>query len=597
MVRLGTVGSWLLLSQLIFHSPAGFAQQSEERQRAPADATVNVTIEGVDGELEDNVQGYLSIMELDGKAAPARFRLRFLQRRGEEQIRQALAPFGYYQPTIESSLELVGSTWQVHYSIAPGEPVRLDEIDIRILGDGREDPKFQKLLKQHRLVSGNVLHHEAYESLKRQLRNLATERGYYNARFTEQQVKVELTDLSADVTLFFDTAVRYAFGETTFCCTELDNDFLHRFRNYEAGDPFQTRELLDLQVALSGSQYFSSIEVAPDWENRQDGSVPITVDVEANKRDRYQFGLGYGTDTGARATVGFDRRWVNARGHKLNSILRLSQVQNTGFVSYIIPGTDPVTDQYSLTGEITDRSYQEQRSTLYRFTARDTRHFNNWQRTYQLGWQREDFAFGDQPMRSSNFLIPSVEVSLVESTSVADNRNLVEDGYRVSANLQGASSSLLSETSFVSARLSAKWVHSYTEKFRMLLRGEAGGMAVSNFSSLSPSLRFFAGGDYSVRGYEYEQLGPRNEEGVVTGGRYLVTGSVEFDYKVADSWRVAVFSDFGNSFMDWPVTIKQSYGIGVRWISPIGPVRLDVAQAVDEPGNPWRIHLTLGPDL
>ncbi|MDX1706229.1 autotransporter assembly complex family protein [Pseudidiomarina sp.] len=597
MVRLGTVGGWLLVSQLILHIPASFAQESEERQRAPEDAKVKVTIEGVDGELEDNVRGYLSIMELDGKAAPARFRLRFLQQRGEEQIREALAPFGYYKPTIESSLELTGSNWEVYYSIAPGEPVRLDQIDIRILGDGKDDPKFQKILTDYGLTSGNILRHSAYETLKTRLRNLATERGYYNARFTEQTVQVELTDLSADVTLYYDTSVRYSFGETTFCCSELNNDFLHRFLNYEEGDAFQTRELLDLQVALSGSQYFSSIEVAPDWQNRGDSTVPITVDIKPNERDRYQFGLGYGTDTGARATVGFDRRWVNAKGHKLNSILRLSQVQNTGFVSYIIPGNDPVTDQYSLTGEITDRSYQEQRSTLYRFTARDTRHFNNWQRTYQLGWQREDFAFGDQPTRSSNFLIPSVEVSLVESTSLGDNRNLVEDGYRISAYVQGASSSVLSETSFVSAQLSAKWVHSYTDKFRMLLRGELGGMAVSDFSVLSPSLRFFAGGDYSVRGYEFEQLGPRNEEGVVIGGRYLATGSVEFDYRVAESWRLAVFSDFGNSFMDWPVTIKQSYGIGVRWISPIGPVRFDVAQAVDEPGNPWRIHLTLGPDL
>lgn len=569
------------------------AQQQQQR----AEATLKVNYTGVDGELADNVESYLGILEYADQPAPSIFRVRFLARRGETEIKQALTPFGYYHTDIETQIINNAQQIEVRYAIDLGERTRISDVAINVKGALGQDEAYKELRKRFPVKVGEPLLHADYERVKTMLRNLAAERGYYDAEFTEQKLQVELSDATAAIVLTYASGERFRFGSVSICCNHLSSEFIERYFQFEEGDLFHTRDLLDLQVALAGSDYFETVEVAPLWQEAEDQQVPVSIRVTPNQRDFYQVGPGYGTDTGARLTLAFDRRWVNDRGHRLSSLLRLSQVQSTGFVDYIIPGKDPARDQYSVTGEVIDRSYEELQSTLYRTGVRDTRHYDRWQRTYQLSYQQEDFRFGTDPRETSNFLVPSAEFSYVSSNLDPLNRNLIDSGYRVSARLQGASDSVLSSASFYSLTLSGKAVYSLNEQWRILARAELGAMETNTFEEISPSLRFFAGGDHSVRGYAYQQLGPTNDEGVVVGGRYLGVASAEIDYLVAPNWRIALFTDTGNSGMDWSMSWKQTYGVGLRWLSPIGPVRLDVAQAVDEPDKPWRLHLTIGPDL
>lgn len=563
----------------------------------PPDAKLAIKIDGIEGELLSNARIFLSLKTLEGETVPSIFRVRYLTRIGEQEIRNALEPFGFYNANVTSEIDENEDIWTVRYIVDIGPVTTYDRVDIQLVGNAQNDSAFQKLLQTQKPYSGQVFNHVAYERFKANLRNLAAERGYYDASFTEHTVKVETTQQVANVSLVFDSGERYLFGDTTFCCAFLGAPLLERFVQYRSGEPFNTRKLLDLQVDLAGSDYFNRVEVSPQWQNTEDNRVPIDVALTPNERDRYQVGLGYGTDTGARITLGFDRRWVNDRGHRLSSVIRLSEVQNTGFVSYIIPGNNPARDSYSFNGEITDRSFEEQRSTLYRTSFKDLRHYDRWHRTYQLAYQREDFAFGDEPTESSSFLIPSVEWSLIESSNLPENRNIIDDGYRVSIMLQGAHETALADTTFASIKVGAKWIHRINEEWRILLRSEVGALRADNFESLGPTLRFFAGGDHSVRGYAYQQLGPENADGVVVGGKYMTASSVEVDYSFKPNWRVALFTDIGNSMMHWDERLKQTVGFGFRWVSPIGPVRLDLAMALDEPSKPWRLHLTLGPDL
>ena len=110
-------------------------------------------------------------------------------------------------------------------------------------------------------------------------------------------------------------------------------------------------------------------------------------------------------------------------------------------------------------------------------------------------------------------------------------------------------------------------------------------------------MRFFTGGAQSVRGYAYQSLGPVDANGEVTGGKYLVVGSIEFEHSFKNKWGVAAFYDVGNAINDISDDLKKGTGIGVRWKSPVGPVRIDLASAISLEGNPWRIHITIGPDL
>ena len=109
-------------------------------------------------------------------------------------------------------------------------------------------------------------------------------------------------------------------------------------------------------------------------------------------------------------------------------------------------------------------------------------------------------------------------------------------------------------------------------------------------------LLFRAGGDQSVRGYGYRELGVR-ENGAIVGGKYMLTASAEYQYSLTDKWRLATFIDQGNSFnsLDIP-TLKTGVGFGVRWVSPVGPLRLDLAHALDDDGG-VRLQFSMGPEL
>ncbi|MGS0729161.1 autotransporter assembly complex protein TamA, partial [Shewanella sp. 0m-11] len=159
------------------------------------------------------------------------------------------------------------------------------------------------------------------------------------------------------------------------------------------------------------------------------------------------------------------------------------------------------------------------------------------------------------------------------------------------------------------ARLQSKfiWIDTFFEKHRIVSRLDMAANLTSNNSlaEIPPSLRYFAGGDQSIRGYSYNELGPYidsvNAEGEVVrevvGGRYLMVGSLEYQYYLTPHWRVATFIDAGNAFDVNQVELVTSVGAGIHWISPIGPVKLDIGiglKETDTISRPWRIHITMG---
>jgi len=144
---------------------------------------------------------------------------------------------------------------------------------------------------------------------------------------------------------------------------------------------------------------------------------------------------------------------------------------------------------------------------------------------------------------------------------------------------------------------SAKYIHSLGD-LRLLARVESGTTWIDSVEDLPASLRYFTGGDQSIRGYGFRELGPLNDDGTeVVGGRNLTVGSVEFDYLVRSNWRVAVFADAGNAFNNPDdFDFMRSVGFGVRWLSPVGPIRIDIAHPFNS-DDAFRIHVTMGPDL
>lgn len=170
-------------------------------------------------------------------------------------------------------------------------------------------------------------------------------------------------------------------------------------------------------------------------------------------------------------------------------------------------------------------------------------------------------------------------------------------GRRYNFDVRGASDSLGSDTSFLQFKASGRWIHSLSERTRLLTRTRLGATLQDEFTELPASVRFFTGGDRSVRGYGFETLGPLDEQGKVIGGSHLVEAGIELERMIKDQWSVALFADTGSAFNGTDVNFSTGIGLGVRWYSPVGPIRLDFAHPLDDATRSLRLHFSLGPDL
>ena len=142
-------------------------------------------------------------------------------------------------------------------------------------------------------------------------------------------------------------------------------------------------------------------------------------------------------------------------------------------------------------------------------------------------------------------------------------------------------------------------LYTFFDQHRLLARLQVGALSTEDFSRTPVSMRFFAGGDQSVRGYAYQDIAPKSDTGRPLGGRYLLVGSTEYQYSLSPSWRLAVFIDAGNVTQEREElnSLKIGRGIGLRWISPVGALRLDLAQGLDELLGGFQLHFSMGPEL
>lgn len=556
-------------------------------------ATLEVVIEGVNGQLLTNVRNRLSIYSYHQQQAPGAGRLRYLHRRSEQEIRRAIAPAGYYRLEIERSLERVDQGWRASYRINLGQgmPVRL--VDLDITGEAKDDPAFAELVRNFPIQADQQLHHRNYENGKSRLRSLAADRGYRDARFERSELRLDMADYAADVHLHFDSGPRHRFGKVEFTDSHLDQDVLQRFVQFQRGDPITSEELVELQMGLADSDYFSRVQVQPLWGEADEGyEVPVEITLEPNKRTHYRAGIGYGTDTGARVSFEQNRRWVNRRGHRFNTQFQVSELISAVGANYIIPGAQPQTDQYLVRAAWRDEDTSTTRSELLNLGVSWRHQLDRTLRTISLDWQDErDTISGER--RDTQFLIPGIQWERVHTP----NRLDVQEGYRASLGFRGAAEEILSSTNFFQVNLGGKIVIPFAERYRLLSRADLGTTLSSDFSEIPTSLRFYAGGDSSIRGYGYREVGPRDEQGFMRGGRHLIVTSLEVDYEFRPNWRVATFWDSGKAFNDISTAFRHGAGFGVRWQSPVGPIRIDLAHGFGPEGSNLRLHLTLGPDL
>ena len=358
------------------------------------------------------------------------------------------------------------------------------------------------------------------------------------------------------------------------------------------GDSYTSASLALLRQKLDESQYFRQIRVVPRLGRNALQEVPVSVELTLRPRHAWSGGLGFTTDTGPRARAGYQNRYVNRQGHKANADFSVSSVRSVLDGSYTIPLQDAARQSlnFGLGYSVENNDSFESKRTKFESSLRNETG-SGWQQSLFVDIQSDAYIVGQQ--EDVSFLSM---LGMSMSKTRADDLISTREGWKLFAQIRGASDAVLSDTTFIQAYASAKHILSIG-RGRLLSRVETGATWIDLTQALPASLRYFAGGDQSIRGFDFRSLGPLDSDGAVAGGRHLLAVSMEYDFQVKQNWRVAVFTDAGNAF-DAPGTldIRQSAGVGLRWLSPIGPVRIDLAHPFDAPES-FRLHVTMGPDL
>lgn len=538
--------------------------------------------------LKKNIEAYINqLAEGDAKSLNA------VKRTVQQQTRLASEALGYYQTQVvvrvtddeEPILQVL---------VERGDPVRLRTVNIKVEGEAADLPAFA-IPDDKRLKVGARLDHSAYDDIKSLLQNQALRFGFFAAHFTKHELLIDPQIGAADITLLFDSGPRYRFGTIHFSeQSKINQKLLDNLLPFKPGTPYNSALVAKLSQNLQATGYFEQVRV--DAVGTADGplDIPVEVSLDPIKPRTLSLGAGFSTDVGPRGRFGWEKHRVNSRGHKLGVDSEISKPRQNVSAWYQIPLSKPLTDYVRFTSGYQREELVDADSRLINLGVQwHARLPSEWLRIVSLRWEQEQYNFGSGSKSGrSSFLMPGIGYSILRSDSPLDP----SEGYRLQWDVRGAKQDILADADVLHVSALSRGLITLADKHRFLGRAQVGAIGTNNYAKVPPSLRFFAGGDQSVRGYDYQTLSPRDSQGNREGGRYMFAASVEYQYSFNDSWRAATFIDQGNSFNSLGDSMNTGAGIGVRWVSPVGPIRLDLARAFNE-NKGWRIHFSMGPEL
>lgn len=552
-----------------------------------AQAELVVNVEPANNRVRNNIEAFLGPVEAQSRRDMWR-----LARHSQEQAETAAQAVGYYDVEIRPDVQGTDAAPVLVLNVRLGEPIRLRNVDIRVRGAGEGTPPFD-LPGSARLRRGAILNHGVYEDAKSLLANQALRFGYFSGRFVQQQLLIDVEENAADILLLYDTGDRFRLGEVIFSDTPFTEDLLQRMVTFEPGVPYDSDLLAGLNRDLLSTNYFESVQVVAPAEQAVDGVIPVRTNLTARKPHSLGLGGGYSTDVGVRTRVNWTQHWLNERGHSRGADLELSLPRQQISTYYQIPLTPPQSSNLRFFSGLQQEDIEDTESLSLSVGALYNKRLSSgWERAIGLRLEQEKFTIGNET-GNSTLLIPSISFNRTTTSGGVDPRQ----GYSLTFDVQGAKAGFISDIDFIRFSGAARGLYTMWDNHRFLARANLGSTITDEFSGVPPTLRFFAGGDQSVRGYDFRALSPTNEFGDKVGGKHLVAGSLEYQYEFIEKWRGALFVDHGNAIDSFNDPLETSLGVGIRWVSPIGPIRLDLARSISDSDQSFRIHFAMGPEL
>ena len=564
---------------------------------AGATTTLKLSVVGIQGEQKKNVLAYLgAVPESDEN------RRNFVVS-ARDKVESALQALGYYQPEIEIDLQRTEPKWRLSIVVNAGEPVRVRDINIQILGAAANDDNFTRLTSDIGFSSGDVLHHGRFESFRKKVLSLGQRRGYLRGEIVASRIEIEVDAGTADVMLWYESGPRLRFGEIIVDNTLIDSDLFDSMLTFQPGDYFDQVRLQELQSRLQRTNYFSSVIVLPQRKRSLGDRIPIMVNLQRAKRHSFDVGLGYSTDTEERMSLTWRTPRINRHGHSQQTRLVYSPINPSGRFTYSIPVSDPLTDVVQLWARVEENEFGDIDSRQNELGIKRETKNRNWIYGYSLRELNESWDIAGYSASNDYLLFGGSVSRRTHRGSIVDP----EGGFSQLYTVEATADQLGSDLDLLRVTAALRYVMTPVPRNRLVTRLDLGRVKIANGDrrDLAPSLAFFAGGSQSIRGYAYQSLGdeltvvePNGEtKTLVVGGDRLVIGSLEYQYYFTATWRGALFVDAGDAFDRGEFDAKVGAGFGVHYVTPVGAVRVELANSVSEDDPSWRLVFAIGAEF
>lgn len=607
---------------------------------------LSIQITGVNPVLGENVRNHIrKNWSLATHLESERRRREYLNR-ARFQSAVALRPWGYYAPNIIARLEpgQHEAGWTLLLEIDPGPAVRIGQARVELLGPGAANQALAQWRSQWPLQAGDQLDQAVWEAQKQLALDTARSNGFLQARFSVHRIALDLDRTLADLELTLETGPQAVMGAIDYQQDIVRPHVLAPLSRFEPGDPYDTDQVEELRLDLWKTGFFSDIEVLEQRDLERDPPVvDFIVRMQQRNHDTHQGTLGFGTDTRFRAQYSWTRHLLSDRGDSLGFAAGWRQRDSELLASaeYRLPRRTQA-QQYWLINAVLKRESQD--FILQDDDGRELLQVASGQvvdaqlkmgrlRLLRNGWSRRQIAetlFVDLLHETDSFRqnivnqagypyeqqfsetfrqsIQTLSLGMEWDWPVIRGSGFDTTGHHERAWWFTANEAWGSDKSFSQVYLSARWNHLLSDRWKVLLKAEAGytdaeleayeiqadGVPTTLFITELPfRYRFKTGGSHSVRGYGFNHL---SNNGI--GSNHVLVGSAELEYRLQEHWSLAGFYDVGNAFNHWGErSLKHGWGLGVRWYSIIGVVRADIGRAEDIEGKPWEIYITIGTPL
>lgn len=517
----------------------------------------------------------------------------------EEETRSILRADGYYDPKVTVASE----SDRVKVAVVPGTRTEVGSVDLRLIGPAGDDPALAGVLKERfRLAEGNPFQASRWEADKAAVIEALNRQGYLRAKIERSHARVDAGRARAGLSVTFDSGPRLAFGEVSIeGLQRYDAQVIRDLRTFRPGDPYSAELLADFQTRLQRAGYFGSSSAVPDLTALQRDpaatQVPIQVVVAELDRRRADTGIGFSTDEGPRGQIGFEHRDLFGRNIQLQSALIVSAKRQRAFANFRTPldgnnryrGFGQRIEREDIEGQVTTRSNTyagigRQKGDIESFTSVQ----------FQFEQERLDAGNGLAAEESTNrALVLGQAWGLTRVDSALDPRS----GHVINLQLSGAREGVLTDRSFVrlysrAIRFQPVRIIDGAARGTLIGRLELGAVMAGGTDGIPTENLFRTGGVDTIRGYSFLSRGTRRA-GATVGGRYLAVGSLEYQHHLTQAYSAAVFVDYGNAGDSREeMSPVAGYGIGVRWRTPVGPIKLDFAYG--QADSRLRVHFSVG---